>query len=293
MTTGPRNQLPDDSRAIRDLELEELQEKARKAVVMLWGLKATTEPDLEEQSEKEKDLAATKALAVLSELNRTLAGWAIDHQVGLGIGRRPSWLAASREFINLESFEKLTTENNLHTHEISGANCQHGDGEAALDGEQLRQILENILSSRALGLSGLVLDQMLVALRAARRGEAHEMFLIKQERSHKPHVHSKESLQIFGLQAVRYMSKRGTRTLKAQEAIAEAYSVETDTVKVWKYELEKSRGKIAVNAYLEMGKQAAELQVQFPEVMEVAFGAVAIREAGQAYRALALNRRAK
>src|SRR5271169_837796 len=92
--------------------LEELEEKTR--------------PSVGAKTERGKDLAAFRALQTAGKLVDALAGWALDHQVGLGL--------AGLEFLPLGPSSLRTHPAYVGTRVLADSHCHEREGGAVFSG---------------------------------------------------------------------------------------------------------------------------------------------------------------
>ncbi len=69
---------------------EKLKEYVGDVVNELIALEQSTNPAGGKETSKDKDYDASRALEKVGELVESLAGWAIDHQIGLGMAESSS-----------------------------------------------------------------------------------------------------------------------------------------------------------------------------------------------------------
>jgi hypothetical protein len=110
-------------------------------------------------SENEKDAAAGQALKIASELAAYVAGWAVDHKVGLaidGYGNIPDLMLTART----PAYNELRETVNSHQHEASGLQP------AKLASSTKRKALANLFRFNIGGLDEPLRDSLAEALEA-------------------------------------------------------------------------------------------------------------------------------
>ena len=100
---------------------EKLKKYVGDVVNELIALEQSTNPAGGKETSKDKDYDASRALEIVGKLVESLAGWAIDHQIGLGIEERYSVHLSS---IAIEQHPELlpaVAAVNDHRHEAAGS----------------------------------------------------------------------------------------------------------------------------------------------------------------------------
>jgi hypothetical protein len=258
----------------------------------LDGLEKQTRPSGGMGTSKAKDMAAFDALELAGELVASVAGWAIDHQIGLAakglqfVPLQPSGTKDHPEY--LEGRMRVDS----HEHEKAGAR-ETGDKH---DPEFLRKCLMNLLLLNPGGWPAWLCQQTSDAIERLEYGEIPPIFdPVKEGR--------KRNLPMRKLErdAVAMVTfRRHAYKMTKEEALSEvagALGVSPDTVKSWEWRLRGASGfgKLEVDRYLSFAKNHASFVKDAREkerlgqpfedvsVHESEYGAAALEKLGKTY----------
>ena len=140
--------------------------------ISLAELERDTRPSLGFKSAKAKDLKAFEALEVAGQLVAAVAGWAINHEIGLAVEGlqfvplQPPQTKSDPQYLTLKAAV------NEHRHEAAGA-ATHGK---RLDPFFLRTCLINLLRPNVGGYPNWLLVTTIDALDALEYGDTHPIF---------------------------------------------------------------------------------------------------------------------
>lgn len=267
--------------------------RAKILLRQLGKLERETRPSDGAVSAADKDLKAYQAVKAAMELARTVAGWAMYHQLGLAMAELefvPRQPMGNRD--NLE-YLKLLAAVNTHDHERNGANCRESD--LAANPELQRRALINLLSVMNAGARSPVLAPAVQALRGLDYGDVAPMLAPKLE--HKKAGRAALLLQLKAIGFVTFHSETGMTKQAAQEMVAAGYGLSKDGLRNWEGRLRKPSsgiGALQVDHTITLAKNAAswvlaalrepEHETEAADYRE-AYGMAEIRKAGAAYRA--------
>ncbi|GGH24521.1 hypothetical protein GCM10007036_30980 [Alsobacter metallidurans] len=215
-------------------------------------LEASTHPD-KGIAALGKDLAALQALQVAGELVQAVAGWAIDHQIGLAVSGlsfvplQPHGTKEHPEYLALRS------QVDDHRHEIAG----RGDllRLADVDDATHRRVLFNMLIGNSGALPLTTQQKMIEALKALDTGEL--LPIIKPRQTTKKVRYRESQLQLKALAIVEFMVHSDMKRFKAQEMVATAYGVSTETLRTWEKRVREDLGALEVSRTLSFARNAA------------------------------------
>jgi hypothetical protein len=215
----------------------------------LRKLEQQTDPKDGQKSAVGKDLAAFEALHVAGELVNAVAGWELDHQVGLAL--------ENLEFVPLQPFgtkdhpEYLAGRKRVddHAHERSGGTL------GALDPISAPKLLINLLGANSGGFHTMLQRMAIDALEALDYGEVQPMFA--QTKSGDKRTLRVRRLELRAIAFVEYRYERGLRKYKAQEQVAGALGVQKETIKSWEHRLRAEFGDLAVSRTISFARNAA------------------------------------
>src|SRR5829696_7551912 len=98
----------------------------------LIELRQRSDPRHGESTAQGKDLNALTALRAARELSETLAGWAINHQVGLAAEGRESAGFAPHDHLEHPEYVEQRSAADDHRHELTGKKLQAEDIDAVI-----------------------------------------------------------------------------------------------------------------------------------------------------------------
>jgi hypothetical protein len=185
-------------------------------------LERQTDPQRRD-SEHDKDASANKVLRIISDLGAYVAGWAIDHKIGLaieGLGNIPDLSAQTRT----PAYSQRRESVNNHRHEAAG---QSRD----LAAEVQRKALSNLFNAMAAGPRGSLCDPLAEALLALEYGETLPIF--DAVKSGRKRQFRELILQLYALCFIEYKEVLGGKKYEFQSEVEEAFGVSRSTVRGW------------------------------------------------------------
>lgn len=230
-TGGPRSAFKDDPYVTLLLDrLEKLERETR--------------PSGGEQTAKGKDLAAFQALKFAGQLVEYLAGWAIDHEVGLAI--------ENMQFVHLQPTQTREHPQHLaerqqvdsHEHERA-AGALHLNSDQESDPFIARRLLLNMLRPNAGAFPGWLQSGVMEALQALEYGEVKPIFEAVKG-GHKRGL-TELNLQLRAVAMVAYRRELGMTREKALQAVSEGLGgVSPNTILSWMGRLRSEFGDLRV-----------------------------------------------
>jgi hypothetical protein len=274
----------------RPCELSPLAEKVRALLEQLEQLEKSTRPSGGEQTAAGKDRAAFQALQTAGELVKQVAGWAIDHQIGLatkGLGYVPAGPPGAREH---PDFIAARLAANSHEHERVGASVK------TLDPVTERAALLNLLIANPGGFPAVVQRPAREALEALAFEEVLPILApVKGNRKAKL---GELRLQLRVVGFLEFQIATGVKKLEAVKTASRALCAGESTIKGWEYRLRKELGPLTVARtiarYADWGRTytaskerwaAGDLEAK-PETYEILGGLPALQRVAAEYRAL-------
>ncbi len=264
-------------------------------VSRLLDLRARTDPASTDDTAKGKDLAAFEALRIAGDLVEALAGWAIDHQIGLAseglafVPLQPSGTTNHPEYLEARAAV------DDHRHEYAGAALRASpDGFA--DPTVARQLVINLLYANPGGFPPVIARMLIEALQDLEYGRVHP--LLARKRSSRKVSRKEQELQLSAVAFIAYRVGRGKKKAKASEEVADAYGVSREAVLTWEKRLGEELGSLAVSRRISFARNAAshaeaELKAAYTgdETERVGgwderYGEEALRRAARSYRAM-------
>jgi hypothetical protein len=259
-------------RALRDAlvdgalkTLRELEEKRR--------------PDGGEFTAREKDADAFHALACAGTLVELLAGWAIDHTVGLALNGLPSLPLQPSGTETRPEYLAAQTAADHHRHQQIGRAQKNFE---EIDPIVSRQILINLLRANPGGFPLQIQEMIVEALPMVKPVESNRKVKLRALR-----------LQLKAIEFVEYRCAKGMLHYKAREQVGEAYRVSDTTVRLWEPRLREELGQLAVSRNIQHAKNIAakeeETQRQIAAGLDVRktfagpYGEQALKQAAARY----------
>ena len=261
----------------------------------LLEIEAATDPSAQEDSAKDKDMKAFQASNTVAEIVDDLAGWAVDHQIGLAMNelkfvpRIPSRLQKHADY------QAAKTRVDEHHHEAIGGSAfrplKHpvGPHDPATD----RRILVNLLRANPGSFPEAVVERAIEALEALEFGETKEL-LKPVKRGLHAKAYSRWRLQLVALAYVEYQYARGRKKLVTIEEVADAYGYDHETVRGWGKALRQHLGDLYVARRLTFARNAGrnanaakkEGRATDLKFYEDCYGPDVLKRNAQSYKAL-------
>jgi len=244
MTVTKKGISPKRKRLGNDHRRSSPVRSSRELLAKLATLEKTTRPAKGPQTALGKDRKAVEALNLASELVRAVAGWAIDHQMGLASRAQESLVEILPELSNLTIYKIAIAEVDNHQLEIEGAK-EEGLTSPIL----VRQALMNLLQTNPGGFPKKLTRIALSALQALDYNEVHPV--LQPNKGRRKIGISDLNMQLSILIWVEHYVGRGFKTHEALHRVAEAFGVAPPTLRSWKLRLRKELGALKLENWLE------------------------------------------
>jgi len=257
----------------------------------LAELEQKTRPDGGTSTAAEKDGAAFDALRFAGQLVEAVAGWAIDHQVGLaaeGLKFIPSQPEATKSH---KQYLAARSAVDSHEHEKIG-------GTAKLDKADpffARKCLANLLQANPGGLPSWLCSLAINGLEALDYGEVTPMFA--PVRTGLKRGLTEKRLMLRAIALVAYRRARGFTKEAALAEVADALSLSPDTIGSWERRLRNEFGDLEVARTIAFARnhalwmnEAARKKRKGEEILDVgvhgaAYDDAALEALAEQYRA--------
>lgn len=218
----------------------------------LDGLEKKTRPSSGADSAERKDIAAFEALKFAGDLVRHVAGWAIDHQIGLAgeglkfVPLQPSGTENHPQYLS----ERSVVDN--HTHEKAGAVLSMSD-----EGDPFfaRKCLVNLLRANPGAMPSGLRYKTIESLEALDYGEVQPM-LAPVNTGRKRDL-TLLRLQLQALALVAYRRKLGLTKEKAVEQVADVLHSSPHTLLSWESRLRNEFGRLEVDRTINIAENHA------------------------------------
>lgn len=258
----------------------------------LDNLEKKTRPSAGNVSAKRKDLAAFEALEWAGHLVKHVAGWAIEHQMGLAAERLkfvPLQPTRTKEHPQYLSALAIVDD---HTHEKVGAKLKIRDpGES----EIARRAIINLLRANPGAMPSWLQYKVIEGLEALDYGEVQPLFApLNTGRKRDLTV---LRLQLRALAMVAYRRRLGMTKEKALAEVADVLSQSPNTLASWENRLKAEFGVLEVERTFSFAENHASWvedarkrrlrgeEATDTEVHEVGYNDAALIDLGRAYKA--------
>jgi hypothetical protein len=255
-------------------------------------LEQKTRPSIGSESAKGKDLAAFRTLKIARQLVEHVAGWAIDHQIGLAseglkfVPLQPSAMKNHPQYL-----EKRASVDS-HDHEKTGGVLTSSEG---IEPFFARKCLVNVLRANPGAMPGWLRDKTIEGLEALDYGEVQPIFAPINEGRKRDLTELR--LQLQALAMVAYRRKLGLTKEKALEQVAYALSKSPNTILSWETRLRNEFGRLEVDRTLTFAENHASYvaaarknalrgePVEDTETHETMYDDAALRELNDRFKA--------
>lgn len=211
-------------------------------------LERTTRPSDGAKAAHGKDRKARRALELAGRLVTAVAGWAVDHQLGLALeGLAPVYQtrepAPPKKYLAAQ-----LAKVNRHDHEIAGATSPP----RGLSPTVARRVLANLLDADP----GAFTPRLTIPLaRALRALDYNEVLPILQPLKAKRKVSlSKLRTQMMAVLFVEHRVAGGMKRSDAIDMVAKAFQVGNETLRSWKIRLRKEFGPLEMESRIANAK---------------------------------------
>jgi hypothetical protein len=217
----------------------------------LDDLERETRPSSGSMTAEAKDLAAFRALRLAGDLTNFVAGWAIDHQVGLASeGLRFVPLQPS-ETKDRPQYQSERSRADSHKHEKNGGRVNG----ANINPQFARRALVNLLHSNPGAFPGWLTQLVTTSIDRLQYGEVPAIFAPTRDGDKR----GSEELQfmMLAISMVAYRRKIGKLKKDALLEVGQAYGVDPETVKSWERRLRAKFGSLEVERTLAFARDSA------------------------------------
>jgi hypothetical protein len=206
-------------------------------------LEKTTRPSDGESSTERKDLKAMDSLTLAGHLVAHVAGWAVDHSVGIAFeGMKFVPLQPNKTKEHPQYLAELAAVNR-HEHEhVAGVFKQ--DLNRQIDPFVARRALLNLLKPNSGAFPGWVTSALFSAIEALDYGEVHE--ILKPVKLGNKVGLTELRLQLRAVAAVYYRRRLGMTREKALEEVGAGINASPETILSWEKRLKNEFGRLHV-----------------------------------------------
>jgi hypothetical protein len=255
--------------------LEELEEKTR--------------PSGGAKTEEGKDLAAFEALQLAGMLVDALAGWALDHQIGLAIANLDFLPLGPSSLRNHPQYIATRSQVNKHYHEQDGGAVFSGVRPQRLGTAQKRRALRNFLYANPGGFEGLLAFELHEGLKELELG-----WLTPLLRPTKPKSHSRLRWIRCRLGAICFIEHergKGKKKSEAKETAANEFGIDVETIQTWENRLPKELGQLEVARWRQFAYNTGTHVLADPQYRGLAnYGLENLRFCAREYKAMKKER---
>jgi len=217
----------------------------------LAKLEKETRPSGGDATANSKDLKAFDALQLAGHLVEAVAGWALDHQVGLadeGLEFVPLQPPQTKNHLDYLASRKSVDR---HDHEKHGGQLAY----QRPNPEKARRLLANLLVANPGGFPLGLKDMTVNALRGLDYGEEHLMFARRKTGRKRDLTTLRIHLRAIGM--IAYRRQMGMTKANAINEVAENLGVHFETVKGWEGRLCAQFGALEVGRTMAFARNHA------------------------------------
>jgi hypothetical protein len=254
MTEDPNGRPIFPRRSGSDLRNEEM---VGDIISALADLEIKTRPDGEDKTAKQKDFIAIEALRLAGGLVDILAGWAIDHQVGMAMKGLQFVPHHPENYVGHGDFVAAVELVDSHEHERDGAWARR---EGKMTPEISRLALVNLLR----GNPGAFPEDL---QRAARNGfealnYSEVLPLMAPTESDRKVKLSELLLQLEAVALVEYRVARNEKKIEALKEVSAAFGVSLYTLRTWDSRIRIELGQYKVSRELGYARDTAKRDME-------------------------------
>jgi hypothetical protein len=243
----------------------------------LNNLEARCHPNGGSNSAKGKDLAAFDALETAGSLVRVVAGWALDHQIGLaleGLSFVPLQPSQTKKHPEYKKQRDLVDD---HRHERNGANLVH----VIEDPRVARRLLANLLRANPGAFPTALSLPVVEAIEGLEFGEPSPFFTpVKTGR--KAGLRERR-LHLRAIGFIAHRRAKGITKRRALEDVATAFGQSPDTIISWEKRLGDTFSQQEVSRTIAFAENHATRNDTIAEEM---YGDDALQVTGKKYQAI-------
>jgi hypothetical protein len=270
-------------------------EYVKEFLPLFLDLQARTDPTSTEDTAKGKNLAALRALEWSGRLVEALAGWAIDHQIGLaseGLAFVPLQPSGTKDH---PQYLEARADVDDHRHEYAGA-ALRASPDGLTDPTAARRLVINLLRANPGGFPPAVAKMLMDALQDLEYGRVHP--LLAPNKASRKVSRDEQQLQLSAVAFINYRVAHGKTKARASQEVADAYGVSREAILTWEKRLREELGSLAVSRRISFARNAASWaeaeqkaaytgsEIDRSSEWDERYGEKALQRAAQSYRAV-------
>jgi hypothetical protein len=276
----------------RNAEHRPIQHKKYVALLIkrLEELEENTRPSAGAKTERGKDRAAFVALQTAGQLVDALAGWALNHQIGLALANLEFLPLGASSLRTHPEYVATRVQVDSHRHEREGGAVFSGIKPERLGTAEKRRALRNLCHANSGGFERLLAHELHEGLEALEWGRSTPLLQPVKSRLHGglPEM----ECQLGALAFVHYY--RGRRERKALESAAAEFGVSKETIRSWEKRLPKELGALQVARHLKFAYNAGTHARENPEYQRLGnYGLEALQWWARKYKMLKRRRKGR
>lgn len=246
MTKMKKGTLPRQQAVADDYRRAPPARPIAELIAELAALEIATRPQDGVRTAEGKDRNAVKALTLANQLVRAVAGWAVDHQMGLALLGQASGPDVPPEMSQHSLHKAVLKIVDQHQHEISGAQ----GFTKSVSPMTARQTLSNFLQTNPGAFPFKMAAEAIDALTALDYNEVRPIFqpLKGRRKIGLPELYG-QLTALFWLS--HYVDGRGFKKFEALSRVADAFGISTATLRSWEQRVPKELGALKVKIHLE------------------------------------------
>ncbi len=219
----------------------------------LAELEVQTRPDGGDKTAEQKDFLAIEALRLAGGLVEILAGWAIDHQVGMALLGLQFVPHHPENYVDHPDFVAAVELVDSHEHERDGAWARR---EGKMTPEISRLALVNLLRGNPGGFPDDLKRAAQSGFEALNYSEV--LPLMAPSNSDRKVKLGELLLQLEAIALLEYRVARNDKKFLALKEVAAAFGVSSDTLRSWEYRVRAELGEFRVSREVGYARGAAK-----------------------------------
>jgi hypothetical protein len=234
-------------------EIVDLNDQFRDALFeQLDAYEQRSQPSGGQETANGKDMRAFSALGCAGELVDEVAGWAIDHTIGLALnGLR--WVPLQQSEVESHPAylsERAAVDDHIHE-KTGGAQISYG----TLDPAMCRNIFLGLLRTNLGGFPSEIQEMMVEALEALDFGET--LPILQPTVTDRKRKFRELRLQLRAVEFVEFRHAMGMTKSAARDQVGLAYGQAATTVRLWEGRLRTELGELEVLSHIAFAQARA------------------------------------
>ena len=241
-----------DTAATRRFSAENLEAITKRLLSSLTELQNQTDPA--NSNAEGKDRAALSALFNAGMLVEAVAGWAIDHVIGLALEERELLPLQPSGALSHPEYLEIKQANDDHRHELAGAAIS--DSFDNIDPKIARSLLISLATGNPGGFPSSLQRQIIESLQALQFGEVLPLVAPQQRKGPSP-LYRELRAQLRAVEFVAFRKGLGVKKYVAIGEICSAFGIGEEGYRSWEKRLRQDLGNLEVARAISFASNAA------------------------------------